>query len=62
MEKIKVTDMSCMSCVKQVQTALLKNNINAKLNLIDREVEVQKDLKDQAITIIKAAGFTPENA
>lgn len=62
MEKIKVTDMSCMSCVKQVQTALLKNNINAKLNLIDREVEVKKDLKDQAITIIKAAGFTPENA
>lgn len=62
MEKIKVTDMSCMSCVKQVQTALLKNNINAKLNLIDREVEVQKDLKDQTITIIKAAGFTPENA
>lgn len=62
MEKIKVIDMNCMSCVKQVQTALLKNNINAKLNLIDREVEVEKDLKEAAIQIIKQAGFTPDNA
>ncbi|HHT55713.1 MAG TPA: heavy-metal-associated domain-containing protein [Acholeplasma sp.] len=62
MEKIIVKDMSCMSCVKTVQTVLAKNNIEAKINLMKNEVLVPDESKDLAFNLIKQAGYNPENA
>ncbi len=54
--KIKVTDMMCQHCVKNIDKALV--NLEHTINLENKEVEVNDQDVDQAKELIKAAGYT----
>lgn len=60
MKKIEVNDMSCMSCVKKIQTELLKNKINAKIDLSSHQISVLDNELELAVKIIKDLGYTPQ--
>ncbi|MDY0278311.1 MAG: heavy metal-associated domain-containing protein [Acholeplasma sp.] len=60
MKKIKVNDMSCMHCVKKIQTSLLSNEIEGDIDLMNHEVSVKEQDLDKAVLAIKDAGYTPE--
>ncbi|WP_162140320.1 heavy-metal-associated domain-containing protein [Haploplasma axanthum] len=60
MKTIKVNDMSCMHCVKKIQTSLLANGVDGNIDLMNHEVEVNERDINTAVEAIKAAGFTPE--
>lgn len=60
MKTIKVSNMNCMNCVKKIQGALLKDDINAEIDLKNHTVEVtDKDL-EKAVSNIKEVGYNTE--
>lgn len=60
MQDIKVSDMTCMSCIKKIQTKLLTNGINAKFDVSTHTISVNTNETEKAVNIIKDAGYTPE--
>lgn len=59
MKIIKVNDMTCMSCANKIRTALLIKDINAKIDVLKKEVLVEDKYLDEAIEIIKKTGYNP---
>lgn len=60
MKTIIVKDMTCMHCFQTIQRALIKDDINAQIDLAKHTVTVKEQDLDKAIVNIKAAGFTPK--
>ena len=60
MKEIKVNDMSCVNCVRKIQTSLLTKNIKLEIDLKNHTVKVNESNLDLAVETIKDLGYTPE--
>lgn len=57
MTKITVKDMMCMHCETKIRTALEENNIEAKIDLQTKTVEVEDEKVSLAKEVIQSLGY-----
>lgn len=62
MTVLKVPDMNCEHCVKRITQALKEAELNFKVSLGDKTVEIEGDEKaiQTAVAALDELGFTPE--
>ena len=62
MTVLKVPDMHCENCVKRITKALKDEELNFKISLGDKTVEIDGDEKavQTAVTALDDLGFSPE--
>ncbi len=60
MKTMKVSDMHCEKCVERISKALAKEEIEYKVNLAGKTVEVEESKASAAVRLLDDLGFSVE--
>ncbi len=60
MKKIMVSDMMCNHCVKTIKEKFDSEDVECEVDLSTKTVTVEDDDYEEAIKLIKKAGFNPQ--